>query len=315
MADAAATATAPAAPPKVHPGERLANYFDNFFKTVVAISTFGSSLTFSKIVQTPVAPWDDYGFSKFSVQYFLANAFLLFVLDLAITSLAASALVLYRPQAVDWFGTNDSRERRVVMWYATVVSAVLFGLLISAFLFVALVVVAYAGPAGWVALAATVFFGALVFGVILWQSPLFKATIGADQDTMATNMRMYGYTDEKTDRYTTPTKRRMQDVGQRLERRSSARYSKDSRLDSGYDNDGTRDHGYRNGTTDTGYNSEKVMTVDGRYVSEEPTWRTTVPHVPATPADLYYEDRRSSRARRTSAPVPKYYEYDEDDRV
>jgi hypothetical protein len=154
MADAT-----PAAPAKTHPGERLATYFDNFFKTIVGISTFGASLTFSKIVSTPVAPWDDYGFSKTSVQYFLSHAFLFFVLDLAITSFAGSALTLYRPQAIEWFGTNVSRERRVVMWYATVVSAVLFGLLIAAFILIALVVTAYAGPTGWLATAATVFFG------------------------------------------------------------------------------------------------------------------------------------------------------------
>jgi len=53
--------------PKQHPGERLANYFDNFFKTIVATSTLGSSITFAKIVQTPVTPWIDYGYSTTSV--------------------------------------------------------------------------------------------------------------------------------------------------------------------------------------------------------------------------------------------------------
>jgi len=58
------------------------------------------------------------------------------------------------------------------MWWATVVSSVLFGILMAAFVFLGLVVVAYAGPVGWAAVGATAFFGTLGFGSIVWQSPI-----------------------------------------------------------------------------------------------------------------------------------------------
>jgi hypothetical protein len=160
------------APKEPHPGERLASYFDNFFKTIIGISTFGASLTFTKIVQNPVTPWISYGYSSISVQRFLGFAFFFFVLDLAITSFAASALSLWRPQAVEWFGREDSSHRRVVMWWATLVSSVLFGMLLAAFLFVGLVLVAYTGPTGWTTIGFTVLFGVLGFGAIVWQSPI-----------------------------------------------------------------------------------------------------------------------------------------------
>jgi hypothetical protein len=85
-------------PPKKHPGERLASYFDSFFKTIVGVSTFGASVTFTKIISTPVTPWIDYGYSKDTIQNYLAISWLLFILDLAVTSFAASALSLYQPQ-------------------------------------------------------------------------------------------------------------------------------------------------------------------------------------------------------------------------
>jgi hypothetical protein len=64
--------TAMVDPPKKHSGERLPSYFDSFFKTIVGVSTFGASVTFSKIISTPVTPWIDYGFSKDNIQNYLA---------------------------------------------------------------------------------------------------------------------------------------------------------------------------------------------------------------------------------------------------
>ncbi|KAL2020099.1 hypothetical protein VTK56DRAFT_8903 [Thermocarpiscus australiensis] len=158
--------------PSQHPGERLASYFDKFFTTVVGVSTLGASITFAKVVQTPVKPWVDYGVSIVTIQNHLSIAFLLFLIDLAVTSVAASALSLYRLQAVEYFGTEDSRKRRVVMWWATIVSVVLFGLLFTAFMFLGLVMVAYTGPIGWVAVAFLSLFGLVVLGTIVWQSPI-----------------------------------------------------------------------------------------------------------------------------------------------
>ena len=59
-----------------------------------------------------------------------------------------------------------------MLWYASAVSAFLFGLLIAAFILISLVVVGYAGPVGWVALVFTIISALLGFGSIIWQSPL-----------------------------------------------------------------------------------------------------------------------------------------------
>ncbi|RDW88488.1 hypothetical protein BP6252_00520 [Coleophoma cylindrospora] len=179
----------PSLPPKKHPGERLAEYFNNFFATVTAISTLGASITFSKILQTPVAPWIDYGFSDITIQNYIAISWLCFVLDLAITSFAASALSLWRPQAIRYFGTSDSDDRRIVMWYATVVSIALYGLLVTAFVFLSLVVTAYAGPLGWVAVAFSAFFGACGIGAIVWQSPIGSKRFGIESRILASPPR------------------------------------------------------------------------------------------------------------------------------
>ncbi|CZR67691.1 uncharacterized protein PAC_17590 [Phialocephala subalpina] len=164
-------------PPKQHPGERLANFFDNFFKTITAIATFGSSLTFSKVVSAPVTPWVDHGIPANTIQTYLSISWLLFLLDLGLVSFFAAGLSLWRPSAISWFGTEDSRKRRVVMWYATGVSVVLFGLLVTAFVFLGLVVAAYTGPVGWTAVAFTGVAGVAGFGIIVWQSPVGSKSI------------------------------------------------------------------------------------------------------------------------------------------
>ena len=164
--------TLTAAAPAKQPGDRLASYFENFFRTVVGVATFGASITFSRIVQTPVAPFHDYGFSTDNIQYLLATSWLLFVVTLAFTSFFASALSLWRPAAVKAFGTQNGRDRTKVLWFASAVSAFLFGLTVASFLTLALVVVAYVGPVGWVAVGFIIFFAVMGFGTIIWRSPL-----------------------------------------------------------------------------------------------------------------------------------------------
>ena len=174
----------PTAPSSKPPGERLASYFENFFRTVIGIGTFGASITFSKIVESPVQPFHDYGFSPQGIQYLLATSWLLFVLVLAFTSYFASALSLWRPQAVAAFGMQNGNDRKKVLWFATAVSALLFSLVIAAFLTLALVVVAYVGPVGWVAFAFTILCALLGYGVMIWQSPLEwpKWLVGSERE-------------------------------------------------------------------------------------------------------------------------------------
>lgn len=159
-------------PTPKHPGDRLASYFENFFRGVIGIATFGASITFTRVASAPVAPAHNYGISPQRVQFLIAISWLFFVLALAFTSFAASALSLYRRQAVEAFGTTYVDTRRKVLWFATGVAALLFSLLVVAFITLSLVVVAYVGAVGWVAIFFTVSFALFGFGVMLWQSPL-----------------------------------------------------------------------------------------------------------------------------------------------
>ena len=154
------------------PGDRLATYFENFFRIITGVSTLGASITFSKIVQSPVPPFHNYGFSPQNIQYLISLSWLFFVLALAFTSFFASALTLWRPQAVKAFGNTTGAERVKVLWFATGVSAFLFGLEVVAFITISLVVVAYTGPVGWVAVGFMIMFSTAGFGVIIWRSPL-----------------------------------------------------------------------------------------------------------------------------------------------
>ncbi|MCJ1326718.1 hypothetical protein MMC10_003383 [Thelotrema lepadinum] len=165
----AATSTVLSGP---NPGERLATYFENFFKTIVGISTLGASLTFNKIIQSPVQPWIDYGISSETVQFYISISWLLFLLALVITSAFASLMSLYRPQAIDAFATKVHKWKMRVMWAATLASLLLVLLVFSSFVFLSLVVVAYSGPVGWVTLGFTLFFGLLAICGIVWQSPV-----------------------------------------------------------------------------------------------------------------------------------------------
>jgi hypothetical protein len=165
--------TAPS--PKVRPGERLASFFDNFFKTIVGVSTLGASITFSKLVATPVPLWEKHYISATTAQDFLALSWLFFTLTLGVTSFLACALSLWRPLLISQFGDTDSVDRRKVMWVATVASTLLFGLLIAAFMFLGLVVAAYTGNIGWVAVAMTALAGITGIGSIIWQSPIGSA--------------------------------------------------------------------------------------------------------------------------------------------
>ncbi|CAF9903596.1 MAG: hypothetical protein GOMPHAMPRED_000414 [Gomphillus americanus] len=158
--------------PGPNPGERLTSYFDKFFATVVGISTLGASITFSKVITTPVRPWIDYGYDEFTVQVFLGIAWLLFVMALVLTSLFASLLNLYRPQAIEAFATKDHHNKGRTMWAATAVSLLLFSLVLASFIFLSLVTAAYVGPVGWTALGITTSFGIIGIAGIIWQSPL-----------------------------------------------------------------------------------------------------------------------------------------------
>jgi len=159
-----------------------------------------------------------------------------------------------------------------VMWYATMASAILFGLIIAAFVFIGLCVAAYVGPAGWIAVAATAFFGTLGFASMIFESPLFSQRIGNVQsDTVTTNTRVWGgfSPEQKREDFRTPK---------------------------------------RNGREDD-YMTDDGSVGRRQYVDDRMSWGTS-PHIPVTPGDVYIGDRRASRARKASAVAPWYDDYD-----
>lgn len=79
------------------------------------------------------------------------------------------------------------------MWYASAVSALLFGMLVVAFIFLGLVVVSYTGATGWAAVAFTGIVGAVGVGYIIWQSPIGSKAIGGEGPSrQGTGLEEYG---------------------------------------------------------------------------------------------------------------------------
>jgi len=121
MPDQVCTACAPARLP-AHPGDRLADFFDSMLKTISAVSTLGASWTFSLVISGPAEPMGYHGLSAVQIQNYIADAFVCFTINLFLTTLAATALAYWRPQAVIYFGTEDTHRRRIVAWWASAVS-------------------------------------------------------------------------------------------------------------------------------------------------------------------------------------------------
>lgn len=247
-----------------HPGDRLATFFENFFRIITGVSTLGASITFSKIVQSPVTPFHSYGFSPQNIQYLISLSWLFFVLALAFTSFFASALTLWRPQAVKAFGNTTGAERVKVLWFATGVSAFLFGLEVIAFVTISLVVAAYTGPVGWVAVGFMIMFSVAGFGVIIWRSPLAwprwvtriqSGEVDALERSMGTRSgpieENYGQKEGQGEpRLPTASKRRSSQVP--AERKDDTRYNHERSISGEYR--GQRGAHWRNSRREEGYN-------------------------------------------------------------
>jgi len=156
-----------------HEGKSVVTFFNGLFQTIIAISTLGTSVTFSFILSTdselsrPEAYYD-----QSQVATFLAISWLLFLLALAFGSLCSTLLTFFKAHWIrDWDGEHGRISQREVQLYAVLASGLLGGLVIGAFIFLCLVVVAYSPVVGWIALAFTGWFGLVILLSILWQVP------------------------------------------------------------------------------------------------------------------------------------------------
>jgi len=156
-----------------HSGSSVVTFFNGLFSTIIAISTLGTSVTFSFILTTDTdLSHPNAYYSQSQVASFLAISWLLFLLALAFGSLGSTLLTFFRAHwARDWDGEHGRRSQKEVQFYAVLASGLLGGLTIGAFIFLCLVVVAYSPVVGWIALAFTGWFGLLIIVSVLWQVP------------------------------------------------------------------------------------------------------------------------------------------------
>jgi hypothetical protein len=155
-----------------HTAESVSAWFTGLFTTVIGISTLGASITFNYVIGNSNRPVDDSYFSAREVQLFLGISWLLFLLSLAFASLASTILTFFKDHwKKDWNGEHGKTSQRDVQLYATFATALLAGLVISAFMFLCLVVTAYSPIVGWLALGFTAAFGLVGAIGVMYQVP------------------------------------------------------------------------------------------------------------------------------------------------
>ncbi|KAK6368485.1 hypothetical protein LTR64_006639 [Lithohypha guttulata] len=156
-----------------HAGKSVTTFFTGLFQTIIAISTLGTSVTFSFILSanTDLSNPAAY-YSQAQVQTFLAISWLLFLLALAFASLGSTLLTFFRAHwERDWDGQHGKHSQFEVQAYAVLISGLVGGLVVAAFIFLCLVVVAYSPVVGWIALSFTGWFGLVIAISVLWQVP------------------------------------------------------------------------------------------------------------------------------------------------
>ncbi|KAK0611741.1 hypothetical protein B0T14DRAFT_500778 [Immersiella caudata] len=141
--------------------------FETFISFIFSISIFGAS-TFAIIAGQMVDPIDIWKpdpppFHIDTVRNFLGIAWLCFVLALAVAGYSSSILVLHRQNAG---GVYDQKWGRAWDRFGLASSVVLHLLLVCAFLFLSLSLVAYVGAVGWVAVGFSSLAIAFVLGLL-----------------------------------------------------------------------------------------------------------------------------------------------------
>lgn len=132
--------------------EQSVRDFQTFVSFILSISLFGAS-TFAIIAGQMTDPVDIWKptpppFDLSTVRTFLGIAWLCFVLSLAVAGYSSSILVLHRHRAE---GIYDENWGRAWDRFGLAASVVLHLLLVVAFMFLSLSLVAYVGVVGWVA--------------------------------------------------------------------------------------------------------------------------------------------------------------------
>lgn len=141
-----------------------------FVTIVLTISIFGAS-TFAVIagqMEDPVELWkpDPPPFSLKTVRRLLAAAWICFILTIAVAGYSSSLLTILRQLAKS---RNDASWHRGWDRIGIAASVMLHSLLVLAFLFLSLALVAYVGAIGWVAVGFSCLAGAFVCWLSIFQ--------------------------------------------------------------------------------------------------------------------------------------------------
>ena len=136
-------------------------YYQGLFTIVIGITTFGGSITFSLILTDPPTP--NFHFSASDVRVFVAISWICYVIALGAACILASFLNFYGTEIQDEW-VNEEGQRRW-LWFGIGATAILGGLLFTAFVFLSLSVMAYVKVVGIIALVFTVLIG--VFSAVV----------------------------------------------------------------------------------------------------------------------------------------------------
>lgn len=155
------------------PSSTVNSFFSAFFTAVLSISTLGASLTFNYILNGSLrTPPPDSIFNKARLQTFVALAWLFFVLSLA-SAAAFQTLLKFYGEVLKGAWDRGGKAKKGAQWVSMAVSALLYGLVITAFTFLSLIVAAFTPAVGWTAVGFTGAFGVGGFGGIIYQAPFW----------------------------------------------------------------------------------------------------------------------------------------------
>ena len=147
--------------------DKVVDFFRSLFSAVIAISTFGASITFGTVVADIATPVGES--TEEEVRYFLGLAFLLFLVALGTASFLAVGLSFNRKSIK--IGLQSHGTRRLLWSGVTMVaSGLVQGLIFAAFIFLSLALRAYTDAVGTASLICTSVFAALAFLFIIGQA-------------------------------------------------------------------------------------------------------------------------------------------------
>jgi hypothetical protein len=152
-------------------------WLDSFLPAVIGIATFGGSITFSLVPATPRASAT---FAEDEITLFLALTWFFFLLALGYASAASLVLAFHRKEITAYInrpatpnGNSSSseptsaNERLAIIFVARApISLIIQLLILLAFIFLGLVVVAYSKVVGILAVAFTGLF--TLFAIFMW---------------------------------------------------------------------------------------------------------------------------------------------------